>query len=140
MTVYSALLLTNVIIPIKSPMSGEIPIEGYELWLILARISQLTNILCLLAFSAATVSFFRLIKAFPPSRSRIAALSSAAVLWLCLLAVANLLPTTKAAYIPLTFIVTLLRISLIFIFALFAAMIRDRKLRQHKDIKTPNCR
>lgn len=140
MTVYAALLLTNVIIAIKSPMSGEIPIEGYELWLILARIFQLTNILCLLAFSAATVSLFRLIKAFPPSKSRIAALSSAAVLWLCLIAVANLLPTTKAAYIPLTFIVTLLRISLIFIFALFAAMIRDRKLRQHKDIKTPDCR
>lgn len=128
-TVYAALLLTNVIIAIKSPLSGEIPIEGYELWLILARISQLTNILCLLAFSAATVSLFRLIKAFPPSKSRITALSSAAVLWLCLLAVANLLPATKAADIPLTFIVTLLRISLILIFALFAAMIRDRKLR-----------
>lgn len=128
-TVYAALLLTNVIIAIKSPLSGEIPIEGYELWLILARISQLTNILCLLAFSAATVSLFRLIKAFPPSKSRIAALSSAAVLWLCLLAVANLLPAAKSADIPLTFIVTLLRASLIFIFALFAAMIRDRKLR-----------
>lgn len=139
-TVYAAALLTNVIIAIKSPLSGEIPIEGYELWLILARISQLTNILCLLAFSAASVSLFRLIKAFPPSRSRIAALSSAAVLWLCLLAVANLLPATKAAYIPLTFIVTLLRASLIFIFALFAAMIRDRKLRKHTDIKTPDCR
>lgn len=128
-TVYAALLLTNVIIAIKSPLSGEIPIEGYELWLILARISQLTNILCLLAFSAATVSLFRLIKAFPPSKSRITSLCSAAVLWLCLLAVANLLPATKAADIPLTFIVTLLRASLIFIFALFAAMIRDRKLR-----------
>lgn len=128
-TVYAALLLTNVIIAIKSPLFGEIPIEGYELWLILASISQLTNILCLLAFSAATVSLFRLIKAFPPSKSRITALSSAAVLWLCLLAVANLLPAAKAADIPLTFIVTLLRASLIFIFALFAAMIRDRKLR-----------
>ena len=128
-TVYAASLLTSIIIAIKNPLSGEIPIEGYELWLILARISQLTNILCLLAFSAATVSLFRLIKAFPPSKSRIAALSSAAVLWLCLLAVANLLPAAKAADIPLTFIVTLLRVSLIFIFALFAAMIRDRKLR-----------